>query len=146
MPSFKFPLRKKRYTTLFFLRALVYKFSSTFIKNRVVVEFKKTQTRNSSVLLWHFEIPIYFWFQWMSLSNLFLIKLWKFLVMYLSCGCMTFNFTTQMTSSHLLPPVSENKKLECKDHQIYSETLRKICKKEVFRFNFINVIKNSSLN
>ena len=145
MSTFHCPLRKKRYTTLFFLRALMYKFSSTFIRDRVV-EFKQIQTRNSAVLLWHFEIPIYFWFQWMSLSNLFLIKLWKFLLMYLSCGCMTFDFTTQMTSSHLLPHVSENKKFECKDHQIYSETLRKICKKEVLRFNFIKVIKNSSLN
>ena len=99
MSTFHCPLRKKRYTTLFFLRALMYKFSSTFIRDRVV-EFKQIQTRNSAVLLWHFEIPIYFWFQWMSLSNLFLIKLWKFLLMYLSCGCMTFDFTTQMTSSH----------------------------------------------
>ena len=44
---------------------------------------------------------------------------------------MTFDFPTQMTSSHLLPRASKNKKLECKDHEIYSETLRKICKKEV---------------
>ena len=43
---------------------------------------------------------------------------------------MTFNFTTQMTLRHLLP-MPMNKKRECKDHQIYSKMLRKICKKEV---------------
>ena len=43
---------------------------------------------------------------------------------------MTFNFTTQMT---FMSPVLMliNKKLEWKDHQIYSIMLRKICKKEV---------------
>ena len=55
----------------------------------------------------------------MSLNNLFLIKFWKFLALYLDCGCMTFDFTTHMTlaKSHLHPLV--NKKMECKDHQIY---------------------------
>ena len=48
----------------------------------------------------HFEISICFWFQWMSLGNFFLIKFWKFLVLYLGCGCMSFDFTIQMTSSH----------------------------------------------
>ena len=38
-------------------------------------------------------------------------------------------FTTQMTS-HLLLPMPMNKKLECKDHQIYPKMLRKICKKD----------------
>ena len=57
----------------------------------------------------------------------------KFLVLYLGCGCMIFDFTTQMISSHFLPHADEKKKkkLECKDHQIYSKMLRKICKKEV---------------
>ena len=48
----------------------------------------------------------------MSQSNLFLIKFWKFLVIYLSWGCMTFDFMAQVTSSHLLPHANENKKLE----------------------------------
>ena len=43
---------------------------------------------------------------------------------------MTFNFMTQMTLRHLLP-MPMNKKLECKDHQIYSKMLRKICKKGI---------------
>ena len=36
------------------------------------------------------------------------------------------------TLSYLLPepPMSMNKKLECKGHKIYSKMLRKICKKE----------------
>ena len=51
----------------------------------------------------HFEIPIYFCF----LSNLFLIKFWKFLVLYLRRGCTTFGFTTQMTSNHHLPNADE---------------------------------------
>ena len=73
---------------------------------------------------WHFEIPISVWCQLMSLSNLFL-KFGKFLVWYLGCGCMTSNFTVQMTLRHLLlMPMNEN--FECKDCQIYSKMLRKI--------------------
>ena len=52
------------------------------------------------------------------------------MVLYLDCGWMTFNFTTQITLRHLLPMLM-NKKLECKDYKIYSKILRKICKKEV---------------
>ena len=51
----------------------------------------------------HFEIPIYFVFNECPLSDVFLIEIGKFLVLYLGCSCMTFDFTTQMTSSHLLP-------------------------------------------
>ena len=43
---------------------------------------------------------------------------------------MNFDFTAQITSSHLFP-MSMNKNLECKDHQMYSKMLRKICKKGV---------------
>ena len=51
---------------------------------------------------------------------------------------MTFNFTTQM-ALHRLSPMPMNKKLECKDQQIYSKTLKKIWKKEVYsKFNQIN--------
>ena len=35
-----------------------------------------------------------------------------------------------MTVRHLLP-MSMNKKLECRDNQIFSKMLRKICEKEV---------------
>ena len=91
---------------------------------------------------YHFEIPICFWFQLMSLSNLFL-KLRKF-GYYLGCGCITFNFIAPMNLRHLLPMLM-NKKLECKDHQIYSKMLRKICKKEV-QLSFIRVIKNPSFD
>ena len=62
-------------------------------------------------------------------------------------GCMTFNFKIQMTLRHLLP-MPMNKKRECKDHQIYSKMLRKICKKEKRKSNlsFIRIIKNSSFD
>ena len=40
------------------------------------------------------------------------------------------NFTKQMTLRHLLL-MPMNKILECKNHKIYSNMLRKICKKEV---------------
>ena len=38
---------------------------------------------------------------------------------------MTFDFTTEMALSHLLRR-SMNKKLDCKDNQIYFEMLKKI--------------------
>ena len=45
---------------------------------------------------------LFFWFQWMSLSNLFLFKIGRFLViMYLGCRCITFDFMTEITLSHL---------------------------------------------
>ena len=77
------------------------------------------------------HFPIWVWFQWMSLSNLFLrlLNLRKFLVLYLGCGCMAFDFITQMTLSHFLPMLV-NEKLKCRDHKIYFKMLRKICKKE----------------
>ena len=49
---------------------------------------------------------------------------------YIWVVVLWLNFTTQMTLRHLLLTLM-NKILECKDHQIYSEMLRKICKKEV---------------
>ena len=97
---------------------------------------KKSRTRNLTMFMvlnltkYHFEIPMCFWFQ-LSLSNL-LLKFWKSLVSYLARGCVTFNFTTQMTLHPLLLlPMPMIKKHQCKDHQIYSKTLRKICKKEI---------------
>ena len=59
---------------------------------RLLLNWKKTQTRNSAVLSCYietkqlFEIPICFWFQWMSL---------RMSLLYLRCGCITFDFTTQ---------------------------------------------------
>ena len=43
---------------------------------------------------------------------------------------MTFDFATQMPLPHL-SAMPMNKKLECKDQQIYSKMLKKIWKKEV---------------
>ena len=75
----------------------------------------------------------------MSLSYLSLIAFWKFQVLYLGCGCMTFDFTTQMTLRHLLP-ILMNKKLECKEHQIYFKMLRKISETKS-SLNFIRDVK-----
>ena len=55
-------------------------------------------------------------------------------------------FTTQMTLRHLLP-IPMNKILDCKEHQIYSKILRKICIYVKRRSNIsFMVIKNSSFN
>ena len=37
-----------------------------------------------------------------------------------------------MTSDDSRPAMPMNKKIECKDHQIYSKIMRKICKKDVY--------------
>ena len=83
----------------------------------------------------NFQVPICFCFQCLSQGNLLLESLfenfWKFVVLYLGSGGMTIDFTTEMTLNHLLPSIPINKKLECKIHQMYSKSLRKICKKEV---------------
>ena len=78
------------------------------------------------------DFPICFWFQRMSLSNLFLrlLNLRNFLVLYLSCSCMIFNFTTKWPRVTFYP-MPMNKKLDCKDHEIYLKMLRKICKMEI---------------
>ena len=47
---------------------------------------------------------------------------------YIQVGYMTSNFTTQMTLRYLLL-MPMNKKLECKDRQIYSKIMRNISKK-----------------
>ena len=49
-----------------------------------------------------------------------------------------------MTLRHLLP-MSMNEKLECKDDQIFSKMLRKICEKEVLS-QFHPSQKNSSFD
>ena len=80
-------------------------------------------TRPSSTLKFQFVFGFneYFW-------AIFLLLSFENFWFYILEG--TFYFTTQMTLSHLLPmPI--NKNIECKDHQIYSKMLRKICKKEV---------------
>ena len=49
---------------------------------------------------------------------------------YIWVVILWLDFTTQMTLHHLLL-MPMNKILECKDHQIYSNMLRKVCKREV---------------
>ena len=98
----------------------------------------------------HFEVPVCFWFQWMSLSNLFLMKFWKFLVLYLGCGCVVFKSLRWLKS--LLPPppslppsISMNKKLECKDHKYIPKCWERSVKRKS-NLNFIRAIKNSSFD
>ena len=45
-------------------------------------------------------------------------------------ACITFDFTKEIALSHL-SSIPINKKLECKDNQIYSKMLKEICKTEV---------------
>ena len=95
----------------FYLRAKMYTFSSKSIKifkplsptvllwqghcwigKNTNKEFKCVDG-TCSLAKYRFEIRICFWFQLKSPSNIFL-KFGKFLVLYLGCGFMTFNFRT----------------------------------------------------
>ena len=78
-------------------------------------------------------------FHWCSLN---LENFW----FYIWVIVLWLNFTTQMTLCHLLlMPV--NKILDCKDHQIYSKMLRKICIYVKRKSNIsFRVIKNSSFD
>ena len=84
----------------------------------------------------------------LSMANVFR---WCFLILenfwfYISVVVLWLIFTTQMTLRHLLP-IPMNKILDCKEHQIYSKILRKICIYVKRRSNIsFMVIKNSSFN
>ena len=84
---------------------------------------------SSSTLQFIFFLFV-FLFQWMSLINLSLIKFWKFLVIYLGCGCVIFDFTLQMCLSNLLPMFIHEWKTWVQRPPKYSKMLRNICKKE----------------
>ena len=79
----------------------------------------------------------------MSSSNLFL-KFGKFLVLYLGCVCMTFNFTTERILRHLLlMPI--NKKLSAKTTKYILKCWERSVKRKS-NLSFIRVIKNSSFD
>ena len=90
-------------------------FRSLFYHAKVIVELAKNTNKKFNCVYraydltkQDFEISICFLFQLMSLSNLF-PNAGNFLVLYLGCGCIDFNFTTQMTLRHLLPmPINKN--------------------------------------
>ena len=104
--------------TLFFLRAQIYTFSSTFIQTFV----------------WHHVTMPRFE---MFLGNLFIIRFLKFLVLYLDCGCIWLLILRHKWIQVTSYPMPMNKKLEGKDHQIdIPKWSVKIC-----NFNFIRVIK-----
>ena len=112
------PLRRKRCTFLpestdVRIQQYIHQKVSTFVYHyinipRLLLNWRKFKQRtelrrdayNQSKK--YLEILICFWFQWMSQSNLFVIKVWQFLVLYLTCSYMNFNFTEKMTLSHLL--------------------------------------------
>ena len=110
--------------TLFFLSAEMYTFSSMFIKKiltfvwhmtmpRLLMNWKKHKPGIQLCLVFIMRprstFQFVFGFNEVSVSNLFLrlLHLRKFLVLYLGCGCMAFDFSTQMTSSHFLPHANE---------------------------------------
>ena len=116
---------------------------------KVIAESEKTQTRTSTVfmvlIIWPsstLKFLFVFGFNeclWAIFS--FGIKFWKFMVLYLGCGCMSFDFTTQMTLSHLLsypcPWIKTSKSvLKCWERSVKRNSNR----------NFIRVIKNSSFD
>ena len=73
-----------------------------------------------------------------------LLNLRKFLVLYLGCGCMTFNFTTQMTLSHFLPHADELKNLTAKTANYIQRSWEKSVKRKS-NINFIRVIQKIHL-
>ena len=75
---------------------------------------------------------------------LMLPKFGKFLVFYLDCGCMTFNFTTQMTyvTFYPCPWIKSLSAKTTKNIQKYWE--RSVKRKS--NLSFIRVIKNSSFD
>ena len=115
------------------------RFKSLLHHVKVVVEMEKNTNkkfscfmvlilRPSSTLKFQFASGVNECF-WEFFSLLF----WKIQVLYLSCGClyMTFDFMTQLTSSHLLLTCGWIKNLSAKITNTYCEMLRKICKRKV---------------
>ena len=93
---------------------------------------------------YHFEIPICFWFQWMSLSNLFLIKFLKFLVLGLWLYDFWFYHTNDFKSP-LTPSWRWIKKLSAKT----TKYIPKCWERSVTRksnLNFTRVTKDSSFD
>ena len=110
---------------------------------KVIAELEKTNKEFNRVYgtynltKQYFNIPICFnECLWAIFS--FGIKFWKFMVLYLGCGCMSFDFTTQMTLSHLVsypcPWIKTSKSvLKCWERSVKRNSNR----------SFITVIKNS---
>ena len=80
----------------------------------------------------------------MSLSNLF-IKFWKFLVLYLGCGCIWLLILRHKWLQVTSYPMPMNKKLEYKDNQKYIPKSWERSVKRKSNHNFIRVIKNHLL-
>ena len=100
---------------------------------RLLLNQKKTNTKEFNcliVLIIKRNITLKLQFIFDFSECLWAFFSWKFLVLSLGCGCMTFDFTIQLTLSQFLS-MPMNKKPESKDNEIFSKLLRKICKMEV---------------
>ena len=120
MCTFFWPLRKKRCTILtegtdLHIQQHIHQkninlFLTSCYYTKIIVDLEKIQT--NSTMQWNFVVRPSSKFQFAfgfneSVRIFFLIKFWKIIVLYLGCGCMTFDFTTQITSSYLLPHADE---------------------------------------
>ena len=65
---------------------------------------------------------------------------WKFLVLYLDYGCMSFDFTTQITLNDFLFPIAINKNIECKTTTYIPKCWERSVEKK-YNINFIIAIK-----
>ena len=117
---------------------------------RSLLNWKKTQTRNSAVLIMRpssfFKFQFVFGFNeslWEIFSLLDFENFWLYI--WVEVVYMTFYSTTQMISSHSYP-MSMNKKLQCKDHQIHITKCWEKSVKEKSNLDFIRIIKISSFD
>ena len=112
-----------------------------WIGNNTSKVFSLSYDVNCNETKWRFEIPICFWFQWKSLSNLFLFKFWNFLVLHLGCGYVTWFYDKNDFKSPLsFYPMSVNKNLRAKT----AKHIPKFWERSPIRqpnLNFIRVIK-----
>ena len=112
-----------------------------WIGNNTSKVFSLSYDVNCNETKWRFEIPICFWFQWKSLSNLFLFKFWNFLVLHLGCGYVTWFYDKNDFKSPLsFYPMSVNKNLRAKT----AKYIPKFWERSPIRqpnLNFIRVIK-----
>ena len=76
----------------------------------------------------YFGTPIYCWFQcfWAIFSSLNVKNFWFYIWVVVAWVSILRHKWPQVTSYTIMPM---NKKPACKDHQINSKMLRKICKK-----------------
>ena len=137
----------------------MYTFSSTFTKKmsffvchyitipRLLLNWKKTNTKEFNCLIAliikrNTTLKLQFIFDFSECLWAFFS--WKFLVLSMGCGCMTFDFTIQLTLSQFLS-MPMNKKPESKGNEIFPNCWERFVKWKS-NLNFIRVIKNLSFD